>query len=129
MRGACDNTDYPIGEGTERELSDLKQLSLWDAPKQVSKAQVELVRCEDGGYDVLHILSGLFVCHFRPIFVKKADAELYCDMLADIDLDAYWLAGCPDDGTPRRVGGVMREWQKRVFPGVFVNMNDIQRLS
>lgn len=107
----------------------MKQLSLWDAPKEVSKAQVKLVRCEGGGYDVLHILSGLFVCRFRPIFVKKADAELYCDMLSDVDLDAWWLAGQPDDGTPRRVGQVMREWQTKVFPGVFVNMNDIRKVG
>lgn len=106
----------------------MKQLSLWDAPKQITKAQVELVRCADGGYDVLHILSGLKVCCFRPIFVKKADAQLYCDMLVGVDLDAWWLAGRPDDGTPRRVGLVMREWQKKVFPGVFVNMNDIRKV-
>lgn len=105
----------------------MKQLSLWDAPKQITKAQVKLVRCADGGYDVLHILSGLFVCRFRPAFVRKADAQLWCDMLADIDLDVWWLAGQPNDGTPQRVGQVWREWRMKVFPAVFVNMNDVRR--
>lgn len=100
----------------------MKQLSLWDAPKQVSKAQVKLVRCEDAGYDVLHILSNHLVCRFRPIFVRKADAQLYCDMLAGIDLDAWWLAGCPDDGTPQRAGQLMREWQQKLF-GIGISIN------
>lgn len=105
------------------------QLSLWDAPIQIKPvSQVELVRAADGGYDVKHRLSGLLVCSFRPVFVTKALAQMYCDMLSDVDLDAWYLAGRPhtvEALTPFRT--VMVEWRAKAFPGVFVNMNDVQR--
>lgn len=107
------------------------QLGLWDAKKQRSiNSQLEVSRCKDGGYDVRHTLSGLLAWSFLPTFVSEADVWLFCDMMAEIDLDAWFLAGRPfndDTDTLLRIGQVHREWKQKMFAGRLVLSNDIWR--
>lgn len=84
-----------------------------------SNPQVKLSRREDKGYDVVHTLSGRLVCSFRPIFVRKTEAQSFCDMLADVDLDLWWQNGCPNDGTPQKVGAIQMQWRKETYPGIY----------
>lgn len=105
------------------------QLMLWEAKEQTpAKSQFETTRCKDGGYDVRHTLSGLLAWSFLPTFVTEVDVQLFCDMMTEIDIDAWWLAGRPDDGTLRWIGIAHREWKQKVFAGRFVSSGDIWRV-